>query len=63
MIHQEFAIELNPKDLTVGLRRGFTPQKPRRVPRQRDPEEIAAWLQTQWPRIKKRPGDRVRTSP
>ena len=55
---------LNPKYLTVWLRRrGFTPQKPRRVPRQRDPEEIAAWLQTQWPRIKKRPDARARTSP
>ena len=63
MIRQEFAMELNPKYLTVWLRRrGFTPQKPRRVPRQRDPEEIAAWLRTQWPRIKKRPGDRARTS-
>jgi transposase len=63
MIRQEFAIELNPKYLTVWLRRrGFTPQKPRRVPRQRDPEEIAAWLQTQWPRIKKRPDARGPTS-
>jgi transposase len=64
MIRQEFAIELNAKYLTVWLRRrGFTPQKPRRVPRQRDPEEIAAWLETQWPRIKKRPAARGRTSP
>ena len=64
MIRQEFAIELNPKYLTVWLRRrGFTPQKPRRVPHQRDPEEIAAWLQTQWPRIKKRPDARGPTSP
>jgi transposase len=64
MIRQEFGIELNPKSLTVWLRRrGFTPQKPRRVPRQRDPEEIAAWLQTQWPRIKKRPDAKPRTSP
>lgn len=56
MIRHEFAVELNPKYLTVWLRRrGFTPQRPRRVPRQRDPEEIAAWLQTQWPRIKKKP--------
>ena len=64
MIRQEFAIELNPKYLTVWLRRrDFTPQKPRRVPRQRDPEEIAAWLQSQWPRIKKRPAARAPTSP
>src|SRR3954453_24171962 len=64
MIRQEFAIGLNPNYLTVWLRRrGFTPQKPRRVPRQRDPEEIAAWLQTQWPRIQKRPDAGARTSP
>jgi transposase len=64
MIRQEFAIELNPKYLTVWLRRrGFTPQKPRRVPRQRDPEEIAAWLHTQWPRIKKRRDGKAPISP
>lgn len=38
--------------------RGLTPQKPQRVPRQRDPETIAAWLRTEWPRLNKRPGDR-----
>jgi transposase len=63
MIRQEFAIDLNPKYLTAWLRqRGFTPQKPRRVPRRRDPEEIAAWLQTRWPRIKKRPDAGTPTS-
>ena len=47
MIREEFGVRLNPKYLTVWLRsHGFTPQKPRRVPRQRDPEEIAAWLET-----------------
>src|SRR5512138_3901270 len=55
MIRQEFDVDLNPKYLTVWLRRrGFTPQKPRRVPRQRDPEVIAAWLASDWPRIKKK---------
>src|SRR5512135_1913290 len=59
-IRHEFGIGLHPKDLTVWLRRrGFTPQKPRRVPRPRDPEEIAAGLQTQGPRIKNRPDDRA----
>jgi transposase len=54
MIRQEFGVALNPKYVTVWLRRrGFTPQKPRRVPRQRDPEVIAAWLAADWPRIKK----------
>ena len=57
MIHQEFDVELNPKYLTVWLRRrGFTPQKPRRIPCERDPEAIAAWLASDWPRIKKKPG-------
>jgi transposase len=64
MIREEFGVQLNAKYLTVWLRsRGFTPQKPRRVPRQRDPAEIAAWLETQWPRIKKRPDARGHTSP
>jgi transposase len=63
LIRQEFGIVLNPKYLSVWLRhRGFTPQRPQRVPRQRDPEAIAAWLESDWPRIKKRPGGRGRTS-
>jgi len=64
LIHQEFGIQLHPWYLSTWLRaRGFTPQKPRRVPRQRDPEVIAAWLQTQWPRIKRRPDAKEPTSP
>ena len=64
MIRQEFGVGLNPKYLTVWLRRrGFRPQKPRRVPRQGDPEEIAAWLRIQGPRLKKRRDARARTSP
>jgi transposase len=63
LIRQECGIVLNPKYLTVWLRRrGFTPQRPRRVPRQHDPEAIAAWLESDWPRIKKRPGGREPTS-
>lgn len=64
LIHQEFGADLNPKYLTVWLRRrGFTPQKPRRVPRERDPEVIAAWLASDWPRIQKKPGGKTPTSP
>jgi transposase len=63
-IHQEFGIRLHPRYLSAWLRdRGFTPQKPRRVPRQRDPGAIAAWLEVQWPRIKKKPGGKEPTSP
>jgi transposase len=64
MIRQEFAVEINPRYMAAWLRgRGLTPQKPRRVPRQRDPEAIAAWLESDWPRIKKRPGGSTPTSP
>src|SRR5205823_6565245 len=56
LIAQEFGIRFHPGYLSSWLRdRGFTPQKPQRVPRQRDPEAIAAWLESDWPRIKKRP--------
>jgi transposase len=61
---EEFGVGLNPRYLSTWLReRGFTPQKPERVPRERDPETIAAWLGSDWPRIKKRPGGRACTSP
>jgi transposase len=56
-IREEFGVRLNPRYLGAWLRgRGFTPQKPQRVPRERDPRTIAAWLGSDWPRIKKRPG-------
>jgi transposase len=64
LIQQEFGIPLNPRYLSAWLReRGFSPQKPQRVPREQDPEGIAAWLATQWPRIKKRRGVRGPISP
>ena len=55
LIEEEFAIRFNPRSLAAWLReRGFTPQKPERVPRERDPGAIAAWLASDWPRIKRR---------
>jgi transposase len=57
LIEQEFGVRFNPRYLSSWLRdRGLTPQKPRRVARERDPEVIRRWLATDWPRIKKRPG-------
>lgn len=56
LIRQEWGIDLNPRYLPRWLRRqGFTPQKPERVPHERDDEAIAAWLRDEWPRIKKTP--------
>jgi transposase len=64
LIREEFGVGLNPRYLSTWLReRGFTPQKPERVARERDPKAIAAWLESDWPRIKKRPGGRAPTSP
>ena len=58
LIEQEFAIAFNPRYLSSWLRdRGLTPQKPRRVARERDPDAIRRWLAADWPRIKKRRGD------
>lgn len=64
LIQEEFDVQLHPKYLSAWLRRrGFTPQKPQRVARERDPAAIAAGRESDWPRIKKRPGDREPISP
>jgi transposase len=56
-IRQEWGITFNRRYLSGWLRdRDITPQVPQRVPRERNPERIAHWLATDWPRIKKRPG-------
>lgn len=53
LIEQEFDVHLHPHYLSTWLRRrGYTPQKPRRVPREKDDEAIARWLEEDWPRIK-----------
>jgi transposase len=55
VIEQEFHIRFHPDYLTAWLRRrGYTPQKPRRVHRERDDEAIAEWLAKDWPRIQKK---------
>jgi transposase len=55
LIEEEFAIRFHPRSLSAWLKdRGFTPQKPERIPRERDPGTIAAWLAWEWPRIKKK---------
>lgn len=63
LIREEFGVGLNPRSLSTWLReRGFTPRKPERVARERDPKAIAAWLESDGPRIKKKPGGRAPTS-
>ncbi len=64
LVREEFGVQLNARYLSSWVRdRGFTPQKPQRVARERDPEAIAAWLEVDWPRIKKKLGGRAPTSP
>ena len=63
LIWEEFEVRINPRYLPRWLReRDFTPQKPQRVPRERNPDEIARWLANEWPRIKKKRSARWRTS-
>jgi transposase len=55
LIEPEFGVHFNPNYLSTWLRqRGYTPQKPRRVPREQDDEAIAQWLAEDWPRIKQK---------
>ena len=64
LIERELSVTFNRRYLSSWLRdRGFTPQRPQRVPRKRDPEEIQRWLATDWPRIKKKPGGSRPTLP
>jgi transposase len=63
LIGEEWGIRIHPHSLSRWLRaRGYTPQKPQRVPRERDPEVIAQWLANDWPRIKKKRFASGRTS-
>jgi transposase len=63
LIGEEWGIGFHPRYLPAWLRhRRLTPQKPQRVPRERNPQAIAAWLASDWPRIKKKRDDKARTS-
>jgi transposase len=64
LIEQEWGVALCPRYLSRWLRaRDFTPQRPRRVPRERDEQAVAGWPARDWPRIKKRPAGAGRPSP
>lgn len=64
LIEREWGVSFCPEYLGRWLRaRGQSPQRPRRVPRERDDRAIADWLARDWPRIKKTPGRGGRPSP
>lgn len=55
LIRQEWGIVLNARYLPRWLKvRGFSCQKPERVPRERNDEAIAAWVAADWQRLKKK---------
>jgi transposase len=63
LILQKLKVKFHPHYLREWLtKRNYTPQKPARRAKQRNPEAVAGWLQKDWPRIKKRSTDTRPTS-
>jgi len=56
LIERRFGVRMNHRYLNDWLRHrgGITPQVPERRPRERDQRVIDAWVDRDWPRIKKR---------
>lgn len=62
LIHRRWGTPFNHRYLADRLRRrGRTPQKPVRVPRERDPRATATWVRDEWPRIQKTRAGGTRT--
>ena len=56
VIRREFGVRYHADHVGRLLRSlGWSPQKPERRARERDEPAIRRWLQTEWPRIKKKP--------
>jgi transposase len=63
LIQERFGVEYHPRYVNEWLtKRGITPQKPERQPRERNARRVAAWLSRTWPRIKKTPVPKALTS-
>jgi transposase len=63
LVETRFGVAFHPHYLREWLaKRNYSPQKPARRAKQRDPVEIDRWLKDEWPRIKKRRGGRRPTS-
>lgn len=55
LIRRRFGVRFHPNYLREWLRkRGCSPQKPRRRPKQKNQEVIDRWIRHDWPRIQKR---------
>ena len=63
VLRRTFGVTFHPRYLNEWLTaRGISPQKPQRVPRERDQAEVDRWVAEEWPRIKKTPGTSGPTS-
>ena len=55
LIHTRLNVRFHPHYLREWLtKRNYTPQKPARRAKQRDPEAVGRWLTDDWPRIQKK---------
>jgi transposase len=55
LVWEQWGIQFHRRYLPRWLEaRGFSPQKPERVPRERNADVIAAWVRAEWRRIKKK---------
>lgn len=56
LIENRFGVTYDSGHIARMLRQlGFTPQKPRTVAREQDPEAVEQWRKVEWVRIKKKP--------
>lgn len=55
LVRKRFGVSYHPDHVGRILHDlGFSPQKPRQVAREQDPEAVERWRQEDWPRIKKK---------
>jgi transposase len=63
LIRQKFGVEYHPNYLREWLtKRGYSPQKPIKRAKERNPEAIARWVREDWRRIQKKRPTGARTS-
>jgi transposase len=59
LVRARFAVTYHPDHIGRLLRAcGLTPQRPQRRAQERDDPRVRAWVQTEWPRVKKTPPPR-----
>ena len=63
LIRDRLGVTYHPGYLREWLaKRGYTPQKPQRPAKERDPQKLERWLTEEWPELQKKAPKRTRTS-